>query len=1761
MKRLFASLTFLLTSMSFAARVVLPELPSGEVLWNADQATIRLDQDGKVELQGKGQDEARVQGQTMTLTQSWGTVFSGNLVAGSHPIEGLSSSAQFRVNQGRVSYPALNFRVQDSHFQPLMLLSDVQEGTVLKLEARSGVEPVVQITDSTGRTQVVSLPAEVPLNKEGGPYLVSGRQSQQDSEASVLQTSLSGDTLDLYPVDETTPAFVSVVALLNLPDEPRSMGTQATLNGKTVQVPANGTVLVVEPGIQSLQGNPQKGTVLNAPAQVQLQGGESGLLRLEYVPQTQVTLTAEKDAASLSEGFVFKAVASTDFDSLIPATLSIQLPEGFTSQEALEVTRPIKKDRPAELVVQAMPSRSGLATVTAQLSPFGTQATQTVTVYDSSLLQVDVVPSTPLADPGGEMTLKVTVRNSGTVPSGALELSSMHDAGISTEALNETFSLKAGEEKTFVVPVKVSPIAPGQVVYRTLLKSDTGETRTETRLGIQQAQLEMQVSGVQSPALPGEQQTIRIGLKNTGTRTANYTLKNDAEGFLKPLTESEFSGTLAPGEETSHVFLAETTYGAEATGTLRSTVTSEAGEQVTTLPVQRALVQFDLSLNRSGIRMGEDATYTLKIKNPLPRPIAFRLEGKHDDTVQLSEQETRLIQLEAFEETVLEWDARFSKPGSVVQQFTAFMGETVVAQPVELSTDVLNVYTLTRESEFELPFVQNSTAQDLLLGHLLPEGSVYVAGSSTLNGEPLPDPLIGNSGTLYWKVKALSRGTLKYQVTHQRSLENVAEPLVVALVQNREPETLSGTFHLSDYQFARPIEARTENSGAIKLPLAGTVVRNRDRISVKVQLPADQSADLQINGQPVPDSSVGLRSLDPDTGTSTYEYVGLELQKGKNTLTLGQEQIEVFLAGAPEKLTVEPVQNLADGITPIRFKIVARDASGLPSGEGFVDVLTTLEPGQPDMNPFEGGYQVRMLDGEALLELRPTTSTRPVALTLKFGPLESTLEVPLQFSTRQVGIGMASITAHVSPFQVQGKGAAYLETPLGNGQLQLAINSAGLEKNTQQNFALRGDASIEEQPLYGDTPIAFQYDHPEFKLAYREGPVPVDALPIPQTHVYLSGQTTDLTPETPQIDQLSAFVGLVPGHKRTFEITPVGARTYALPDANIDSSSERVELVTTIKGEETVRLLNAGTDYVMDYVHGIIEFGQPLVGLDDELNPVRIRVTYTTAEDTTHFAAWGVQVSSKTDNASVKLAAVRLPEGSTATVVFSAKSDISKVEGQSSTDYSGYRSVASASLNNQPWSVSLKGGVQSEGYKGLDKQQDGVNLNLQASYRFDRNWSWLGQADYDTFAKAEQASLRTGFQYKQDALSGSVRLGKNFGIKNNLSLFLGAAYEQDNWNVAVDQQFNFSSEPHTTTFRANYKLDRTTQLVFKDEYTWGGNNRAFVGLESTLGNTSYAIGYELPNSSGDGNRARLNGNTTLQLDDLWSVDLKGSLSGDLSTGKGSLGTGTTLKYTTRGLNASLGLDYSDAGSGSKFSVKAAMTGKLDSDWTLGFDGLKEFGTEGLGTRLNLNVAGRMNASTVLGSVQYADGTLARSAPQFSAHVAGNYVQPGYQIRGQLDARHLLNDPSAFTIQGLAGANLFITDKIGLGAVVRYMTQPGTGTQAFGYGIEGSVNVWNGVWATVGYNPRGFTGIAPIDSQAGFYFRLDFLLDENSFKNEDQSKPEVPKTQPVRPSTLPENPIQPDPSNPAVNPIPSPEVTPEQGQDEVSPETLFNQGGK
>ena len=152
----------------------------------------------------------------------------------------------------------------------------------------------------------------------------------------------------------------------------------------------------------------------------------------------------------------------------------------------------------------------------------------------------------------------------------------------------------------------------------------------------------------------------------------------------------------------------------------------------------------------------------------------------------------------------------------------------------------VNAPTVQRSSTVSLPFDAPTQAQELVLAQALPEGATLVPGSTRLDGQPLSDPRRGPSGTLYWTFPAQGRGLLTYEVRHTAPLPALPEPALLARFPGERSEVLQGRMDPADLKAAVPLDlppAVTENAGAIKLPLAGSVIRIRDRITVEVEAP------------------------------------------------------------------------------------------------------------------------------------------------------------------------------------------------------------------------------------------------------------------------------------------------------------------------------------------------------------------------------------------------------------------------------------------------------------------------------------------------------------------------------------------------------------------------------------------------------------------------------------------------------------------------------------------------------------------------------------------------------------------------------------------------------------------------------------------------------------------------------------------------------------------------------------------------------------
>ncbi|GBF05984.1 hypothetical protein DAERI_060244 [Deinococcus aerius] len=1010
-----------------------------------------------------------------------------------------------------------------------------------------------------------------------------------------------------------------------------------------------------------------------------------------------------------------------------------------------------------------------------------------------------------------------------------------------------------------------------------------------------------------------------------------------------------------------------------------------------------------------------------------------------------------------------------------------------------------------RTSTVLLPFDAPTQARELVIAHTVPAGATYVPGSARLDDQPIPDPLRGPGGTLYWVVPGQPRGVLTYDLAHTAPLGELARPSLLARLAGNRSETLMGRIDEADLGAARPLAAETaaENPGAIRLPLAGSVIRLRDRINVVVEVPQGERPALTVNGAPVGEDRLGTEVQDGTRGVQRLTYVGVPLKTGPNVLRVGAEEVRVTLAGGTARVEVTPESLVADGSTPLRLKIRTLDAFGTPSGQSSLTLRSSLEPRTPDALPGEAGYQVRLENGEGVLELQPQSTPGVLRLDVLQGDEVQTWRLEVTPDRSRVGVGVLSATlgldGHLDASDLTWQARGYVETPVGEGKLYAAADKDGLPgtDNPGVRAPVYGDASTEETPLQGIDPIAAVYDHPAFRAAYRNSALPISVLPVGE-------QLTALTVTTKSNPTVSAFVAAVPGDRVSgTEIVPNGTRVLRLPDGGLVDSSETLEVVTRERGtgkELGRRTLVRNVDYTADYPTGIVTLVRALDRVDENFDDVRVLASYRLVGKTAgRSLASGAQVQQQGDGYSVGAAVVNLDGRTTFGVRGTVDNGPTRVDTRLA--YSGGMQASAdlqTRIGNGPASFRVR--YQDAGYAGLAPFAVGLSVGGTYSAPLGTNLNATLDGEYHRTPTATGGSVtaRADSRFGPFGVGGGLKYA--FGDTAGLGAVLSAGYHQKPLDVDVTHTQPLSGNlDTTTTFNVRYRLTDRVTLGLRDEITWGKSQAAVLTLDTTLGRTNYAVGYELPTASGAGNRARFGVSTTLPLGDRTTLGLRGSALYDVGAGQAELAGGADLNYKAETFSVAGGLDLTLKGGQVSAVLRGGITGSVTPDLTLTADGLAAFGADGDGQRLALGYAYRNRTVSSLGYARLVRGTLAGGNPEFSTGLSAEYRQPAWAARAGLDTRTLLNDPGSFTAQASLGGTAYLTDRFGVGAWGRLLTQPSTDTTLLGYGLEASVRALPGTWLTAGYNFKGFEGLpsAGLYTKQGAYLRLDLTVDETA----------------------------------------------------------------
>lgn len=1180
---------------------------------------------------------------------------------------------------------------------------------------------------------------------------------------------------------------------------------------------------------------------------------------------------------------------------------------------------------------------------------------------------------------------------------------------------------------------------------------------------------------------------------------------------------------------------------------------------------------------------GETVTVTLSIKNTSGVAAPYTLTDDPGATLEALDSTSFSGELQPGETKTLTYRARVKGEAGAQGNLKATL--TSNCESSQVVRGLLTVQTpaptpkpeiaVQRESTVRIPFDVPSTknANQIIIAHQPPADSSYVAGSSQLSGKPIADPQVGPSGKFYWTTPGAARGVLTYKVSHEGNLPALSSPTLVGKYAGGQLSVLVGEGGLDDLNSLKMVGsgqvAEQENAGALKLPLDGTVYRERDRITIAVVSGSTDTTLPSINGVPIDAATLGKKAVDATAGTQRQEFYGIPLQPGENTVTFGGQSIKVYLAGSPVHAELTPQQLVADGINPLRIGIKLTDANNLTVGSSAITVQASTEPTQADAQPRVGSYQVKLVDGEGVLELEPMSAPSRFDVKLLLGDKVISKSFEATPSKTRVGIGMVSVGALLggigsgtTTIAGQGKAQGYLETPVGEGKLYVAASggvnadmvdgvttwsqdrTAGLPNtdNPLERYSNYGDSSTENIPLQGIDPVAFRYEHPKFNVQYRQAPVPIDVFNIGMTPTALSG----FTRSNPQV---SGFAAYVPGDLITSTFRANGTRVLPLsPRDVIQSDSETVELISTnpATGTQKVTTLRRLVDYTLDPVAGVLYFQRAIDLVDQDGYDQQVRVSYRINDPLgARKLAFGAQVKYRvTDELSVAAGAVSLND----VISFGARARYDN--GESRADllaaYAGGGALVngSASISTERFTATANVHYQGLGYTGLNSSAAGLGALADATYkltdRFGINARAVYRQDYSADATATvknggYAQIKGLYSFSPFTLGAGIRAG--FGDEQGIAGVVSGAYEGANGlNVAVEhaQPISGAIDP-TTTIKASVPVGQNVTLVARDDINWNEGHRGSMGLQARFGMTNLAVYYDLPGADGWGNRARFGADTTLPLSDKLSLGLSGSYLIDLnntSTNETGWNVGAALRYSAERLSGTLAADVAQQPNDFRVTVRGGAAYSLNDRVTLSADATRVFSSVDANSGSNFSVSAALRASQWQGLayLRYKDGALAGANPELIGEANLEYHVPRYAIRGGLAARAGLDapfsfTPGSFTYQASLSGTYYVTDRFGIGAAVRGLAQPGTNYSALSLGLEGSYRALPGTWITLGYNPMGFTGIGSnIYTRQGLYLRLDMMLDDGQANGVNQP-------------TAPFNPFQPVPATPPGNTVP------------------------
>lgn len=439
--------------------------------------------------------------------------------------------------------------------------------------------------------------------------------------------------------------------------------------------------------------------------------------------------------------------------------------------------------------------------------------------------------------------------------------------------------------------------------------------------------------------------------------------------------------------------------------------------------------------------------------------------------------------------------------------------------------------------------------------------------------------------------------------------------------------------------------------------------------SVQVKGPIGSRLVLTVNGTPVAETQVGKKATLERAQLLAWEYVGVNLRAGRNTLAVraldefgndrGGAEISVIAPGDLARIVIEaPEEAIADGATAVPVNVFLRDAQGLPI---VARTLVTLQsslgrwqvPASSGAQAVSAGPgQVLITGGAAKLLLLPPAQPGRAELGAASGAVKAVQSINFTPNLRpMIAAGLVSGTlnlrnlsaASLQPVQSSDafeREIANVSRSFNGGKDDIAARSALFLKGRVLGSSLLTLAYDSDKP--SDTTLFRDIQPDQFYPVYGDSSARgYDAQSTGRLYVMIQNGTNyalfgDYTTQSDnparQLTQYSRALNGVKEHWQLGRATMDGfasetstsqsivefrANGTSGPfqlDLNGVANSQQVDIITRDRNQPGVIVsdtpLTPFTDYEIEPYTGLLLLKSPVPSVDPGFNPVYIRVNY-----------------------------------------------------------------------------------------------------------------------------------------------------------------------------------------------------------------------------------------------------------------------------------------------------------------------------------------------------------------------------------------------------------------------------------------------------------------------------------------------------------------------------------------------------------------------